>query len=102
MEKGQVSVDKLHHHYNPALQIHASCMLYNQFKKVNSIYERAGCGLDGYFGAIVGAETASLMSEVKRLKEENRKLKEKIVSVRKKHSRSGRDFDGDWTIDGGG
>lgn len=77
-------IDEIHHKYNPALQIHASCILYNQFKKVNEIYERSGCGLEGYFSAIVGAETASLMREVKRLKEENRCLKEQAGKRRRK------------------
>lgn len=74
----EIGVDNIHHKYNPALQIHASCILYNQFKKVNSIYESSGCNLEGCFSAIVGAETASLMKEVKELKEENKKLREKL------------------------
>lgn len=44
---------------------------------MNQIYERGGCGLEGYFSAIVGAEAASLMREVKRLKEENRRLRDR-------------------------
>jgi len=70
-------VDDLHHKYNPTLQIHASCILYNQVKKVHAIYDRSGCNLEGCFGAIVGRETASLMREVKELKEENQQLRAK-------------------------
>jgi len=73
-----------YHRYNPMLQIHASCILYNQFKKVKSIYENSGCNLDGFVRSIVGLETASLTKEVAKLKEENKILRKDLRKVVKK------------------
>ncbi|KAL7550634.1 hypothetical protein ACHAWF_013878 [Thalassiosira exigua] len=70
-----------HHRYNADLQIHASCVLYNRFKKVQYTYAKAGCGIEGYFGAIVGAEASALSRDNSRLREENRKLREKITKA---------------------
>ena len=64
-----------YHKYNPGLQIHAPCVLFNQFKKVKSIYERNGCDLDGYLSTIVGKEAATLMREVTLQKAEIKYLK---------------------------
>ena len=67
-----------YHRYNPDLQIHAPCILFNQFTNVKSIYANSGCNLEGYLRTFVGKETASLMNEVALLKAENKYLKEKI------------------------
>ncbi|KAL7525766.1 hypothetical protein ACHAXR_003846 [Thalassiosira sp. AJA248-18] len=79
-----------HHTYNPTLQIHAPCILYNQFKKVKSIYESSGCSLEAYFSAIVGSDAGSIMRENAQLKKEMKQkevkeLKEKVA----KRSRGG-------------
>ena len=71
------------HTYNPELQIHAGCILYNQFKKVKSIYADGGCGIEGTFRSIVGLEAASQICKMKLLKEENIKLKEENRRLRR-------------------
>jgi hypothetical protein len=67
-----------YHKYNPDLQIHAPCILFNQFMNVKSIYDESGCNLDGYISTIVGKKTASLMREVAQLNAEVKHLKTKI------------------------
>lgn len=69
---------KHYHKYNPDFQIHAPCILFNQFKNVKSIYEKSGCNLEGYLSTIVGKKTAALMREVTSLKAEVKYLKETI------------------------
>lgn len=64
-----------YHTYNPELQIHAGCILYNQFKKVKKTYADSGCGIEGTFHSIVGLKAASQICKMKLLKEENIKLK---------------------------
>jgi hypothetical protein len=75
------------HTYNPELQIHAGCVLYNQFKKVKSIYADSGCGIEGTFHSIVGLEAASQICKMKLLKEENIKLKEENRRLRLENNR---------------
>ncbi|KAL7512705.1 hypothetical protein ACHAXN_009746 [Cyclotella atomus] len=64
--------------YDPDQQVHASCVLYNQVKKVKSIYEENGCNLSG--GAyssvrlLVGQKVATIMRENEQLKKLNKKL----------------------------
>lgn len=67
-----------YHKYNPDLQIHAPCILFNQFKNIKAIYEKSGCNLEGYLGTVVGKETASLMREVALLKAEVKYLKKMV------------------------
>ena len=71
-----------YHIYNSELQIHAGCILYNQFKKVKSIYADSGCGIEGTFHSIVGLEAASQICKMKLLKEENVRLKEENRRLR--------------------
>jgi hypothetical protein len=67
-------IEKTRHRYNPALQIHASCVLYNQFKRVRNIYERGGCDVGPSLGAALGPETAELAQENARLRRDKEEL----------------------------
>lgn len=69
------SKPNIYHRYNPNLQIHAPCILFNKFEKVKQIYEQSGCSLDGYMSAFLGKTNASLMGELAQLKEENKQLR---------------------------
>ncbi len=71
------------HTYNPSLQIHAGCVLYNQFRRVMRIYADRGCGLEGTFRSIVGLEASSQICTMKLLKEENAILKEENRRLRR-------------------
>jgi hypothetical protein len=73
------------HTYNPNLQIHAGCILYNQFRRVMRIYADSGCGLEGTFRSIVGLEASSQICKMKILKEENAMLKEENRRLRKEN-----------------
>ena len=84
--KCECGLDKSMHKYNPALQIHAPCILYNQFKKVKSIYESSGCSLDGYLSAFMGSDQATTQRENKQLKEKLKQSKENEASILKENS----------------
>ena len=71
------------HTYNPSLQIHAGCVLYNLFRRVMRIYADRGCGLEGTFRSIVGLEASSQICTMKLLKEENATLKEENRRLRR-------------------
>ncbi|KAL3810726.1 hypothetical protein ACHAXA_008499 [Cyclostephanos tholiformis] len=71
------------HTYNPNLQIHAGCVLYNQFRRVMKMYADGGCGLEGTFRSIVGLEASSQICKMKILREENAMLKEENKRLKK-------------------
>ena len=48
---------------------------------MNAIYNRGGCSLQGRLDAFVGTEMASLLQEVKALKEENKRLEEAVAAA---------------------
>lgn len=73
------SVEK-QHKYEQDLQIHAPCILYNQFQKTIRIYENAGCNLRNYSSFIVGANVA----ELHRLKTDLARARSKIAYQEKK------------------
>lgn len=68
------------HRYNEDLQIHAPCILYNQFQKTIRIYENAGCNLRNYSSFIVGANAADL----NRLKTDLARARSTIASQERK------------------
>ena len=61
--------------YDPALQVHASAVLWCQFRRVQAIYKGSGCGLDNYVAAVVGSRATALEQENRRLREENALLR---------------------------
>ena len=67
-----------YHRYNPDLQIHAPCILFNKFQRVKRIYEKSGCSLEGYFSAFLGNTNASLMLENAQLRERNEQLEDML------------------------
>lgn len=72
----------MYHRYNPDLQVHAGCVLYNKFRSVKSSYEREGYGLMGSFGSVVaGKGGAGLARENAELREENRRLREMLEAA---------------------
>jgi hypothetical protein len=71
------------HRYNEDLQIHAPCILYNQFQKTIRIYENAGCNLRNYSSFIVGANAADLS----RLKTDLARARSTIASQERKIER---------------
>ncbi|KAL3775655.1 hypothetical protein ACHAW5_008125 [Stephanodiscus triporus] len=70
--------------YDPELQIHAGCVLYNHFRRVMRVYAEGGCGLEGTFRSVVGLEASSQICKMKLLKDENAALKEENRRLRKK------------------
>jgi hypothetical protein len=72
-------IDLVHHRYNPFLQIHAPCILYNQFKKVKTMYERSGFSLDGHLGALYNSDVASAKKETTQSNKKNKNLSDNEV-----------------------
>jgi len=72
----ELDATKIHHRYNPDLQIHAPCLLYNQLNKVKQIYR--GYGMESNFRALAGLDDGRAAEN---LREENRRLREKLNKI---------------------
>ena len=96
--------DTDHHKYNPSIQIHASCVLFNQYKRVKTTYEGSGGGLDQFVNALNTEETQELRWEKEQLELKNKRLQEEIRQLRKEVRRYKQQNNavGDNTVGGGG
>ena len=70
--------------YNPSVQIHASCVMYNHYKLVKELYDGSGSGIEQFVSAVAGSEVAALQNKNDNLCNENDKLKEEIRKLKER------------------
>ena len=79
--------------YNVKIQIHASCVLFNLFKKVRTTYAGTGSSLDNFVDSVIGDENDELKGKNEELElqnnelgAENRRLQKEIERLRRRLS----------------